>query len=97
MIVRPSRGGRLDRQAQAVAVPLLHALDAAAALDRHQRGVEDDAPDPAVEGGDHSGHDQAARGMRHQRDRTGWGGRLDVGHDGRDLVVDGQRGQVRRP
>jgi len=78
-------------------VPLLHAIDAASALHRDQCGVEDDRRYPAAEGGHDAGHDQAAGGMRHQRDRTGRGAGLDVGHHGCDLGVDGQRAQVRRP
>ena len=68
MIVRPVLLGSRHGQAQAVTVPLLHAVNAALALGRHERGVEDDGADPAAEGGDDAGNNKAARGMGHQRD-----------------------------
>ena len=75
---------------------LLHAVDSAATFGRHESGVQDNGADAARQGGDDTGYDEAARGMRDERDRSVAGGGLDVGDDRCDLVLDRQGGQICR-
>ena len=94
---RPAlRHGGFDGRRQAGGVAGLHAIEPAAAFGRHQRRVQRDALDPPSECSDHARYDQSARGVSHEDDAIGDVGRLDVGDDRGDLVVDGDGGEVRR-
>ena len=93
----PSAFGHLPGQLHAVGVALLHAVEPAAALGRHRRGVEHDVADPVgPRPASTPGHDQATRRVGHDHDRVGQVGGLDVGQHRGDLVVDRQRAEVGR-
>ncbi len=89
----PVLGRSLHRQAEPVSMSLLHALDPASAFFGHQRRVENDGADAVAEGGDDTGHDQATRGVRHQRHRAGGRAGVDVGRHRCGFLLHRQRGQ----
>ena len=88
--------GHLDGHQHALAVAVLHAVQAATALRWHRGRVEHDVADPRPQAGHHAGHHQPARRVGHHHDGIVQPRGFDVGQDRGHLVVDGEGGQVGR-
>ena len=88
--------GVRQREAHALPVALLHAVDAAAALGRDRRCVQHHVGHAVAERGHHLGDDQPAGRVDDEHVGRLDPGCLDVGHHRSRLLADGQRREVGR-